>query len=129
MKFNAPAVIGGLFAVYLMFVAVVMFTHESDPSTMDWDDRQVYNLQTISTLDLGQAKKEVIELLGQADFSEAKHSVEGALTVLFYRTHRKNSDGETTRDECTPLLFRNEKLIAWGTDTYEQYLQSPTAEL
>lgn len=129
MKFNAPVVIGGLFAIYLVFVGIVMLTYESTPNSMDWDDRQVYNLQTISTLDLGQPKDEVFELLGQADFSEAKQGVEGALTVLFYRTHRKNSDGETTRDECTPLLFRDNKLVAWGTDTYEQYLSSETADL
>ncbi|MGI2260892.1 DUF3192 domain-containing protein [Shewanella sp. GXUN23E] len=129
MKVNAPVVIGSLVAVYLVFVAVVMITHDTSPNSMDWDDRQVYNLQTISTLNLGQAKAEVMELLGKADFSEAKQGTQGPLTVLFYRTHRKNSDGETTRDECTPLLFRNDRLVAWGIDTYEQYVSSSANEL
>ncbi|SQH75815.1 conserved protein of unknown function [Shewanella benthica] len=36
--------------------------------------------------------------------------------------YHAQSDGITTRDECTPLLFRDQKLIAWGSDTYDQYL-------
>ncbi|MBM7070997.1 DUF3192 domain-containing protein [Shewanella sp. 202IG2-18] len=29
-----------------------------------------------------------------------------------------------SKDECTPLLFINDKLVAWGEDTYQQYLDS-----
>ena len=39
--------------------------------------------------------------------------------VLFYRTNHKHSDGETTRDETTPLVFRNDQLVGWGTRVYE----------
>ena len=127
MKLNAPTVIGGLFAVYVIIVATVMITQEFNPNSMDWDDREVYNKQTISSLDLGQTKKDVLALLGQADFSEAKQNDQDSLTILFYRTQRKHSDGETTRDECTPLLFKNNQLIAWGTETYQQYLSAPVS--
>jgi hypothetical protein len=37
---------------------------------------------------------------------------------LFYRTQRKHSDGETTRDETTPLVFRDNRLIGWGDGVY-----------
>ena len=39
--------------------------------------------------------------------------------VLFYRTNHKHSDSGTTRDETTPLVFRNDQLAGWGTRVYE----------
>lgn len=36
--------------------------------------------------------------------------------VLFFRTQHRHSDGETSRDETTPLVFRNDTLIGWGDD-------------
>jgi hypothetical protein len=36
--------------------------------------------------------------------------------VLYYRTHRTHSDGETTKDETTPLVFKDSALIGWGMD-------------
>ena len=129
MKLNAPTVIGGLFVAYLFVVATVMLTQEFNPNNMDWDDRETYNKQTISGLDIGQTKQDILDLLGQADFSEAKQYAQGTLTILFYRTQRKHSDGQTTRDECTPLLFKNGQLIAWGIETYQQYLTTPITVL
>ncbi|HAY95719.1 DUF3192 domain-containing protein, partial [Shewanella sp.] len=66
------------------------------------------------------------QLLGKADFSEAKAVKETKLQVLFYRTHHEKSDGVTTKEECTPLIFENDQLIAWGQDTYKQYLDADT---
>ena len=40
--------------------------------------------------------------------------------VLFFRTHRTHSDGETTKDECTPLVFRDGVLIGFGDKAYRQ---------
>jgi hypothetical protein len=39
--------------------------------------------------------------------------------VLFYRTHRRDGDGVTTKDECTPLVFKNGLLIGWGDAAYQ----------
>ena len=63
-------------------------------------------------------------MFGKADFSEAKISNQQNLQILFYRTQHKESDGETTKEECTPLLFKQGSLVAWGEDTYQQYLTS-----
>ena len=41
--------------------------------------------------------------------------------VLFYRTHHQKSDGKTTKDECTPLVFKQNRLTGWGDKAY-QYL-------
>lgn len=89
-------------------------------------NRQAYNSQKMNDLTLGQNIGSVKELLGKADFSEAKAVKEAKLQVLFYRTHHEKSDGVTTKEECTPLIFENDKLIAWGQDTYRQYLDAGT---
>ena len=49
---------------------------------------------------------------------------QNAIQVMFYRTQHVRADGLTTQDECTPLLFENEKLIAWGDGAYSSYQQS-----
>lgn len=125
MKSKVPVIIGSIFAAYLAFVAVVVLVYEPTPDDMDWEDRQAYNNAKLTELSIGQPIEQIKTLLGKADFSEAKSSNNDTLQVLFYRTHHSKSDGETTRDECTPLLFKNNKLIAWGQDTYQQYLDSP----
>ena len=43
---------------------------------------------------------------------------------MFFRTQHVRADGLTTQDECTPLLFENDKLIAWGEGAYLSYQQS-----
>ncbi|QYJ87190.1 DUF3192 domain-containing protein [Shewanella mesophila] len=122
MKSKVPVIIGSIFAAYLAFVAVVVLVYEPTPDDMDWEDRQAYNKAKLTEITLGIPVDQVKLLLGKADFSEAKTVNHETLQVLFYRTHHSKSDGETTRDECTPLLFKNNKLIAWGQDTYQQYL-------
>ncbi|QYJ74221.1 DUF3192 domain-containing protein [Shewanella sp. FJAT-52076] len=122
MKSKAPVVIGSVFAAYLAFVAVVAIGYEPTPENMDWEDRQVYNNKALAELVIGQDIGSVRQLLGAPDFSEAKSIKDSALQVLFYRTHHEKSDGVTTKDECTPLLFKDNLLVAWGSDTYKQYL-------
>ncbi|MBV7315354.1 DUF3192 domain-containing protein [Shewanella sp. NIFS-20-20] len=127
MKFKLAWVVATLFCAYVIFVAVVVLVYEPQPQDMDWQDRQEFNKQTIAQLDIGQDKQAVIALLGPADISEAKPGLEGNLTVLFYRTQHVSSDGETSREECTPLLFINNKLSAWGESSYQSFLESPFA--
>ncbi|WP_434928773.1 DUF3192 domain-containing protein [Shewanella sp. HL-SH8] len=124
MKAKATYVIGGVFIAYLFFVAVVMFVYEPQPEDREWDDRQAYNNQKMSELSFGQPREDIIKIFGSADFVEAKTAIDGQYQLLFYRTHHVQSDGITTRDECTPLLFKNNILIAWGTETLQQYLAS-----
>lgn len=126
MKSKVSIIIGSIFAAYVAFVAVVVLVYEPTPDDMHWEDRQVYNQQKLNELNLGQHINEVRQLLGKADFSEAKSVKDTKLQVLFYRTHHHKSDGITTKEECTPLIFENEKLIAWGIDTYKQYLKTGT---
>ncbi|NRB24951.1 DUF3192 domain-containing protein [Shewanella sp.] len=122
MKSKVPIIIGSIFAAYTAFVTVVVLVYEPSPDEMHWEDRQVYNNSQLTDITIGQSLSDIKLLMGKADFSEAKITGDVALQVLFYRTHHAQSDGVTTRDECTPLLFKDQKLIAWGSDTYDQYL-------
>ena len=127
MNAKVTYIIGGIFTAYLLFVAVVIFVYEPQPEDRAWDDRQAFNLQKMSEISFGQHLEEIRTLLGRADFVEAKTGIDGQYQVMYYRTHHMKSDGETTKEECTPLLFRDNLLIAWGQDTQKQYFAIPIA--
>jgi hypothetical protein len=86
----------------------------------DWRDTQEVNRKEISALSLGMQRSAVIERLGTPNDSEAFQHDGEEVRVLFYRTQRKHSDGETTRDETTPLVFKNDQLIGWGKSVYDE---------
>jgi hypothetical protein len=111
------------FGVYAVFAAGVLSLYEEDPDQMHWEDRQAYNLKFINKLSIDNdvQKNYIIDSLGSPDITEAKQVEGSTLQVMFYRTNHKKSDGITTKDECTPLLFKNGRLIAWGDGVYEQF--------
>lgn len=115
--------VGFGFAAYAIFAATVITFYEDDPDQMRWEDRQAFNKKFINELsiDTSVTKQFFIESLGSPDITEAKMAQENSYQVMFYRTHHKKSDGITTKDECTPLLFKNGQLIAWGDGAYEQF--------
>ncbi len=116
-------IIAGL-AFYALFVFLVIKFYPDTPENMDWQDREEYNKVQITKLRLGSTREEVLALLGSPDITEAKMQNGTSIQVMFYRTQHVRADGLTTQDECTPLLFENEKLIAWGDGAYQSYQQS-----
>lgn len=82
----------------------------------DWEDEQQENREIISSLEIGMEREQVVSRLGTPNFSEAFTQDGDEFRVLFFRTQRRHSDGETTRDETTPLVFRNDALIGWGNE-------------
>lgn len=84
----------------------------------DWREVQQGNREMISQLEMGSQRSVVVQKLGTPSDSEAFNHDGEAVSVLFYRTHRKHSDGETTRNETTPLIFKNDVLIGWGDTLY-----------
>lgn len=109
---------------YALFVFLVMSFYPDKPENMDWQDREEYNKVQITKLSLGATREEVLALLGSPDITEAKMESGTTIQVMFYRTQHVRADGLTTQDECTPLLFENERLIAWGEGAYQSYLKS-----
>jgi outer membrane protein assembly factor BamE (lipoprotein component of BamABCDE complex) len=108
--------------LYAAFVMAVITLYPDTPHNMDWKDREEYNKVQISKLELGLQKKQILELLGSPDITEAKRNDNKELQVMFYRTGHKQADGITTEDECTALLFENNELIAWGISAYQSFI-------
>ena len=86
-----------------------------------WRSDQNANRRAIAKLNLGESRKDVMETLGDPDFSEAYAGKDGTnYQILYYRTHRTHGDGQTTKDETTPLVFQKDKLIGWGNDAVQR---------
>ncbi|WP_214000291.1 DUF3192 domain-containing protein [Arsukibacterium sp.] len=92
----------------------------SDGTDNEWRKTQRDNLNQINQFQPGMAFSDVISLLGNPDFTEFLVKDEQQVQVLFYRTQHKRSDGKTTKDECTPLVFINSQLHSWGEKAYQQ---------
>ncbi|MFC6439606.1 DUF3192 domain-containing protein [Bowmanella sp. JS7-9] len=107
---------------YAAIMLTVQYFYEEKTEDMVWQDRELFNKVKIEAMVSGTHRDKVIDLLGSPDISEAKRIGTDIYQVMFYRTQRKTSDGITTEDECTPLLFHNNQLIAKGDGSYQQYL-------
>jgi len=82
----------------------------------DWEVEQAKNQSVINQLEISDSRQTIFEQLGAPDFSEAFTKDKDTYRILFYRTQRTSSDGLTSKDETTPLIFKNEKLVGWGDD-------------
>lgn len=64
-------------------------------------------------------KQEVLAIMGEP----LKNEVYNTENAWFYFTEVKWSDGRITRDECTPVFFKDDKLAGWGAIEYKQFRQ------
>lgn len=109
-------------AAYGIFVLLVVSFYDDSPDKMQWEDREAYNRQFIAKLQLEQFTfEQAITQLGSPDITEAKKIADDKFQVMFYRTQHVKSDGITTQDECTFLLFINGVLQEIGLgDNYPE---------
>jgi hypothetical protein len=84
----------------------------------DWQDIEHKNRKHIAALQPNQSYQAIAERMGLADFNELYEDNGDTVQVLYYRTQRIEGDGVTTKDECTPLVFKNQKLVGWGDSAY-----------
>lgn len=103
---------------------LIINSDEVDPnnwsSSSDWQKTQRINKEHIATLDLGVSYDKVKELMGVPDINEAYEEQGKTIQVLFYRTKHKHSDSQTTKDECTPLIFEEGVLVGFGHKAYSK---------
>lgn len=92
-----------------------------DRSSSAWEYRQKDNHAYITDLRLGAPMDQVRAELGRPDFSEGFSSNGSEVIVLRYRTQHRHSDGETTYDETTPLVFVDGALAGWGESVVRDY--------
>ncbi|MEX0899403.1 MAG: DUF3192 domain-containing protein [Gammaproteobacteria bacterium] len=83
-------------------------------------EQQKYNRVAVPKIAIGTAIEDVRDDLGEPHFAEAFAREDGEYRVLFYRTHRTRQDGDTTRDETTPVVFRDGSVIGIGDDFYRR---------
>lgn len=106
-------VLAGMLIMTLAGCAITVNDGDSKREA-DWRERQEHNRHEIARLEIGMSREEVRDRLGRPDISEA-FTREGAdYRILYYRTQHNRSDGKTTRDETTPLVFRDGRLEGWG---------------
>ena len=86
----------------------------------DWRSEQKDNREAISDLSIGMSRDAVVDRLGTPADSEAFTRDGEEVRVLFYRTQHRHSDGETSRDETTPLVFRGDELVGWSQRVYDR---------
>ena len=86
----------------------------TESGTDNWQRKQRENREAIADLQLGASVEEVKSELGSPDFSESFSSNGSQYLILRYRTHHRHSDGETSADETTPLVFEDGLLTGWG---------------
>jgi len=88
----------------------------------NFEDREYDNRKNIAKIQMNSSYSSVYNSLGVADFTETYQRNGAVVKVLFYRTHRKQKDGVTTKDECTYLNFVDGVLSETGNG--EDYLRN-----
>ncbi len=112
-----------LVLAYPAFTWLATHYYPDDPSQMVWDDREAFNRKFIQAIapKATLQQRQISKVLGGPDITEALSTEQGLYQIVYYRTLRAISDGITTKDECTALLFHNGNLIAIAEDAERQY--------
>jgi len=119
-KFIIRAIIA--MALYVVGFVLVMQFYDDNPSKMQWEEREDYNRSFLTKVQLNIFTfDEALQQLGSPDITETKRIGDDYYQVTFYRTHHVKSDGITSQDECTPLLFKNNVLLVTGKNAYESF--------
>ncbi len=89
-------------------------------NTDSWEREQRENREAIAALDIGMERSQALSGLDAPAYSEAFTRDGDDYRILFFRTQRAHADGDTTKDETTPLVFKNDVLIGWGREAYNE---------
>ncbi|TQV88183.1 DUF3192 domain-containing protein [Aliikangiella coralliicola] len=82
----------------------------------DWREQQRENRELISELEINTPRTRVLTKLGAPNYSDAFEKNGKQYRILYYRTQHRHSDGDTTKDETTPLVFVDDQLVGWGEE-------------
>lgn len=100
------------------------------PLRMELEDIRALNRGNLKKLSVGMTKEQAMAAMGTRTFrdeddddflvpnpyrSESYQALDGTMyELLSYYTDLNESDGRLDKDEMTPLIFENGKLIGWG---------------
>ncbi len=102
-------------------ILVVDANFDSKEEVDGFSARAERNSRFISDLSLGTSRLTVVSIMGEADIAEAFTTGDVDYQVLFYRTSQLHNDYQTTRDETTPLVFKDDRLVGWGDVALENF--------
>lgn len=74
-------------------------------------------------LNIDMSKKDVLRIMGMPFLNEAYKMPNGTLEVFFYYTQRQRIDRNITKDECTPVVLENGKVVGWGDNFYDNKMR------
>ena len=115
--------IAALTAPFLTGCVIAVSDGEADThwagNSSSWQKQHKNNREVISNLALDTSYQTVLNKLNTPNFTELLKQGDDVYQVLFYATHSIHSDGKMTKDECTPLVFKNDKLIGVGYTIYK----------
>ena len=115
--------IAALTAPFLTGCVIAVSDGEADThwagNSSSWQKQHKNNREVISNLALDTSYQTVLNKLNTPNFTELLKQGDDVYQVLFYATHSIHSAGKMTKDECTPLVFKNDKLIGVGDTIYK----------
>ncbi|MCF6436833.1 MULTISPECIES: DUF3192 domain-containing protein [Pseudoalteromonas] len=88
----------------------------------NWQKTQKNNREKISELSIGADYQHVLNTFNTPDFTELVKKGDSVYQVLYFATNSRHSDGKVTKDECTPLVFKDAKLIGFGSAAMSEIL-------
>ncbi len=98
---------------------VVAIGNDGFQEDEQWEQAQRRNDRYIDGVQLGTSINAVRADLGEAEFQDSFQRDGEVFDVLYYRTHHRHSDGKTTRDETTPMVFVDGRLVGYGPTAIE----------
>lgn len=117
-SFVAPKQVVALMTVAALSLGlsgcIIVTETEHRQSSSEVADKEQRNRQIIASLQESTSVATVEAELGVPEFSDLVTRDGERYRVLYYRTQRVHADGNTTRDECTPLVFKDGQLIGTG---------------
>jgi len=73
------------------------------------------NNENLVNLKVSMTQDDVVKIMGTPTASESYEATGGErLSILYYRTEEKQMTLTTVKEECTPVVFINGKLVGWG---------------
>ncbi len=115
-KLLAAAIIGSSLS---LSGCVISVDGDGDYShSADWQDQEQKNRRIIAKLEPDLSLEDISMRMGTPDFNEYYEKSGDKFQILYFRTQRISGDGVTTKDECTPLIFKNGRLSGWGDTAY-----------
>ena len=82
------------------------------------------NQKNADQLRAGMTKEQVLAVMGEPIQGEVYTRPD----IWFYFIRSNWLDGQTTEEECMPLVFQDGRLIGWGNEFYVRYQLKPSDE-